>query len=40
VLILDSVVVPYFDPKLDVTSEMLSETNAQWKKETGQPASQ
>jgi outer membrane protein len=39
VLILDSVVAPYFAPKLDVTSEMLNETNAQWKKETGQPAS-
>jgi len=38
VLILDSVIASYFDPKLDVTSEMLDETNAQWKKETGQPA--
>ena len=35
-LILDSVAALYFDPKLDVTADMLDEVNAQWKKETGQ----
>ena len=35
VLVLDSMAVSYFEPKLDVTAEMLNETNALWKKEAG-----
>jgi len=35
VLILDSGAALYFDPKLDITADMLGEVNAQWKKETG-----
>ena len=35
VLVLDSAAVAYFDPKLDVTAEMLDGINALWKKETG-----
>jgi outer membrane protein len=36
VLILDSLVAAYFDPKLDVTADMIGAVNALWKKETGQ----
>lgn len=44
-LILDISLVPYVDPALDVTNDILTETNAVWKamdkqaRETGQPAS-
>lgn len=31
-MILDSALVPYADPKLDVTNDMLTESNAAWKK--------
>ena len=32
-IILDVAAAPYVDPKLDVTADMLAETNAQWRKE-------
>lgn len=31
ILVLDSVVAPYSDPKLDVTNDMITETNKIWK---------
>lgn len=31
-MILDAALVPYSDPKLDVTNDMLTETNAAWKR--------
>jgi outer membrane protein len=35
VLILDSAAALYFAPNLDITSDMVEEVNALWKKETG-----
>ena len=38
-IMLDVAAAPYVDPKLDVTAEMLAETNVQWRKEVdGAPA--